>query len=969
MISYQHIRSVTYYIDSSRDPDQRLGYYTDANSEPPGRWWSPAGWQAVDGAEVSPRALERLASYRDTAAGRTLPGQRAADARAATDYSFSTPKAFSALWAVSDEDGRSRLEEAVMASVRDSLTLVHEQRLIEARRRVGGRNGEIVREAVEAPVAALYLHHTSREGDPQLHVHALLMNAAMRADGTVGAVNNEKMLERRQLLDAVYTRGLARRLEAMGVQIEPDPEHGFRIAGQPDDLIERWSSRRRQIVAAAAERGIETRDDAAQAQVLALGTRQRKADVQDRAALEERWLDDRYGRDRDLLMDAIGEAAGDGRAHDPEWARLDRPPVRRSPGRNLAAQQEALSAAVERMEAERSWWRRDQLGAVTIRLGTGRTDGGNEAVLIDRMIADGRLVEVESDGQRLMTTPHVLRQEQDIQRITHERRLERAFFSQAAQQAALADRRLSDEQKSAVEAMLTGGGVVAVEGGAGVGKTTASAGIKRACEADGKRLLVASPEWRAAGVLAGELDTDERFSVDRIINQIASGRLVPDADTVILIDEAGKMHRDQAAELLRLTEKSGAKIVMMGDTRQMAAVRPGDPLDLIVRANPAAEIRQIRRQRVDWQREASMAAQAGDMSAMIGAYAERGHVRIEATRAEAVAEIAKACCNDGGDAVALAATNRDVTALNTAIRDRAREIGLVTGPEVTIEAIPRGKNAKAVPLALATGDRLIAGAALEIGGERVENGTIFSRVEVDGDRIAMTTDAGRTYETTAGDLVRAGRQGKPPSLQHAFALTDMSSQGSTWSRTLWMPTVETARAAYVAATRHRDDLQVFIAREAVKDFADGEIGVGRRAGMVEGERADQRTDADLIAQMAQSLARRDDPRNALDVFPPPLAGPEREPEPVQSRIVGRLVSRTDPSRDAAREAVWEHARARALSLRAAAGAPPLGPQPAAHGGPSARQPEPPVPVPIQQPQPARRRHRPAREPDGPAMEM
>ncbi len=298
MISYSHISSVKYYLDSSRKPDRQMGYYADATGEPPGRWWSPAGWQAQDGALVDPLALERLAGYRDIQTGRTLPGQRASDARVATDYSFSTPKALSALWAVSDDEGRAKIEALVEDSVRSAMTIIHEKGWIEARRGKGGKK----REAVAAPVAAIFMHHTSREGDPQLHAHVVLMNAAMRADGSIGAVNNEQILEARNLIDAVYTHGLARRLEALGVQVEPSPENGFRIVGQPDDLIDMWSKRRQQSVAAAAERRIETKDDAEQARVLAMQTRGRKADVQDISQLEARWIDERWGFDRDLML-------------------------------------------------------------------------------------------------------------------------------------------------------------------------------------------------------------------------------------------------------------------------------------------------------------------------------------------------------------------------------------------------------------------------------------------------------------------------------------------------------------------------------------------------------------------------------------------------------------------------------------------------------------------------------------------
>ena len=80
-----------------------------------------------------------------------------------------------------------------------------------------------------------------------------------------------------------------------------------------------------------------------------------------------------------------------------------------------------------------------------------------------------------------------------------------------------------------------------------------------------------------------------------------------------------------------------------------------------------------------------------------------------------------------------------------------------------------------------------------------------------------------------------------------------------------MPTAESRRAAYVAATRHREDLQIFVAREAVKGFPDAEMKIGR-AGLIEAEARDLRSDDEIIANLAKALARADEPRNALDAM-------------------------------------------------------------------------------------------------------
>ena len=105
-----------------------------------------------------------------------------------------------------------------------------------------------------------------------------------------------------------------------------------------------------------------------------------------------------------------------------------------------------------------------------------------------------------------------------------------------------------------------------------------------------------------------------------------------------------------------------------------------------------------------------------------------------------------------------------------------------------------------------------------------------------------------------------------------------------------MPTAETSRAAYVAVTRHRDDLQIFVAREAVKDFSDSEMGIGRRDGLIEHEKEDKRSADQIIQQLGRSLGRQDEPRNALDVLgikPNNVQPPEKKAEMSKQQAGGQ----------------------------------------------------------------------------------
>ena len=367
--------------------------------------------------------------------------------------------------------------------------------------------------------------------------------------------------------------------------------------------------------------------------------------------------------------------------------------------------------------------------------------------------------------------------------------------------------------------------------------------------------------------MARELEEERKYSVDRIIKQVKAGKLVLTKNDVILVDESGKLHRELAVQLLDIGAQSGAKIIMLGDTKQMTSVKAGSPYELIAKAHPATEIRQIRRQKVEWMRAASMVSQAGQSDKALAAYNNNGHVHVLPTTDETIDLLADAFRESKGQAIAITANNRDVASINVALRREAKAIGLITGPEITVAAIPRGKNAKPVVLKIARGDRLICGAQLDFGnGQIVENGTIFSHVEIHDDWIYLTTDDDRHFRTTLEQLQASGRDGDLPALQHAFCLTTMSSQGGTWDNVLWFASAESARASYVALTRHREDLQIFISRETVRNYGDISLSVGAAGLQDADDIADDRTDVEIIKIVGKSLSRQDESRNALDML-------------------------------------------------------------------------------------------------------
>ena len=101
-------------------------------------------------------------------------------------------------------------------------------------------------------VIGSFPQHTSRDGDPQLHIHNLVLNRVMRErDGAWRTLDSKALYEHRgaaaAIASLVMESALSREFGVGWVQ-RPDG-HGREIAGVPRELMEQFSSRRHSISA------------------------------------------------------------------------------------------------------------------------------------------------------------------------------------------------------------------------------------------------------------------------------------------------------------------------------------------------------------------------------------------------------------------------------------------------------------------------------------------------------------------------------------------------------------------------------------------------------------------------------------------------------------------------------------------------------------------------------------------------
>jgi conjugative relaxase-like TrwC/TraI family protein len=134
--------------------------------------------------------------------------------RAGTDFTFSAPKSVSLTALVG---GDTRLEVAHRIAVEKTLVLI-ESRYAQTRITKDKKVAEVKTGSL---VVSQFDHIESRELDPHLHTHALVMNLTQAENGKWYANDNDRIFQNKKHLGTIYQAYLAAEVERQGYEIEP----------------------------------------------------------------------------------------------------------------------------------------------------------------------------------------------------------------------------------------------------------------------------------------------------------------------------------------------------------------------------------------------------------------------------------------------------------------------------------------------------------------------------------------------------------------------------------------------------------------------------------------------------------------------------------------------------------------------------------------------------------------------------
>lgn len=806
-----HWRTPDYY---TQQVAQGAEDYYSGKGEAPGTWTGRGAAQLGLAGQLDDGELQALFERRHPIKGDQLGRPPGVDSVKGIDVQMAVPKSVSTLWALADDYGQPEVGAAVWEATNGAGRAALDYLERHACTSRAGKGGHI-RLKGEGFIGAAFPHRFSRAGDPQVHVHFLIANMTRCGDPERGVPDGWRTLDARDIYrhqvvaGYVFQAELRERLtRELGVEWSEVHKGAAEVVGVPRPLSLALSQRRGQILDALDGRAGTARE----AEIAALTTRKGKREF-DLTEQRTHWraVAEEHGFGPDEFADTIGRAA---------FRDFDR--------QEIAETVEALIGPNGLTRERSTFTRRELVQDLAAAHGRGGSVGRIEE-LADRLIASDQIVAVDgpanaaarlrgrSTGERaetLFTTADMLS-------------IEAAMVDQAAgrvgegvgvvRSASVESGRfarrpgglvLSDEQQQMIQRLVTSGhGIEVVRARAGTGKTTAIDAARELWEREGYRVIGGALAGRAADELQARGGIDS-YTIHGLLQDLDRGGDWGLGDrTVLVVDEAGMVGSRQLSRLLDHAAEANAKVVLIGDERQLAAVEAGGGFAAIADRLGAIELTEVYRQQHAWDRAALDQLRHGDISQWVAAYDQHGRL-VPCQGAndqlhQLVADWYVATQEQGLIETQMFAATRDeahaLNQLGRAARAAAGELDDAT-------ALTVGDRL------FADGDRVLAlrnewvRTADRPGKHRLRNGNRGTVTAIDRDAGALHVRLDHGPEVVlTNDYLADGR------LSHGYAQTIHKAQGMTIRNDFVLGSPDLARElGYVAASRHTDSSRFYV---------------------------------------------------------------------------------------------------------------------------------------------------------------
>ncbi len=839
-------------------------YYSSSGKEPPGTWYVG---RKQDGSRASNLGLidgEIFSSTKDRndveRFAKLINGlhpdndeklvQNAGKENriALHDFTLSVPKSISVIWSQADEPLKKAIEAAQDKGVRTFLDFMSSKSYTRT-----GKEG--VKKEPTPLIGSLFNHGSSRENDPQLHKHCVIFNICERSDGKTGALETKEMMRWQGAATSLYHSNLAWEIRKLGFGIEKKVNL-FDVDGVPEDVCLAFSTRRQKIVKAVEKKLKELGMDP-DARLASRGMFQA-------ATIETRNQKSELTREQ-LIKIWHERGAALGFTEKEVTALMSEAPAAELSDEKL--REEARLAVLEITENNAIFKEAALVTKIAVRL-VGRASSKQILNAVEMVkekdllstysnrrtsnegLSEKQIIEAEDSKELVFTTREMLVLERQMLKLA-DRNDGKHVLGEVTLPA-----NLDPEQRiAALRATQDLNAVSVIEDAAGAGKTFAVAAISRAYEATGYEISGLASSWAAALNLKEVAGLKNGHAITGWLKSVETGKLSLNEKSLIVLDEAGMIGSSDMHHILELCEKSGAKVILLGDRLQQKSVAAGDPLRLIAQQNGTSRLDVVRRQNNQKERDAVNMFFVGQAKAGLDIYAKKLHLHAnedETNKAIIKSWQSSRLSHQGKTHLLLAIDKKSVHELNL-LAHEARKAAGELGESVQVKTMDCKGDER---VELSVNDRIVFRTNDKTQG-------VFNRVEgmieqIKGDKLYVRTKDDALVEVDTG-IDKWQHKDGGLALQHAYAMTVFSSQGLTVDRVIVKDALGVFRAsAGVAMSRHRDHCEIHVDKLA------------RYQSKMAGLAADQWhpfgefEDAECIARMGTAWSSEREKKSTLD---------------------------------------------------------------------------------------------------------
>jgi len=577
------------------------------------------------------------------------------------DLTFSAPKSVSLLSYTDDriEDAHNRAVERALIELETHYSYT----------RKADENGDILITQSDNLVMARINHYESRELDPQLHSHIVLMNLTKGDDEKWRSIEAGKIFQDQLFIGQFYRNEIAKELRKIGYEIDvTDHEKGlFEIKGVSKEICEEFSTRRQQVLEAKEKYEDYSISEAKKSELACLDSRKTKSD----SKIEE------IRKDIEIRLSSYGKTLDEIKRDSLNLLSDSAPDF--TPA-------ECIRLAIDDLTDKQSAFTEKEVIERALKGGIGSYTAEQLREEFQTQ-SDIQILGMEGNYSSLFFTTHEIKNtEQNIIDWAQEGRnrsdsaIPREKMKQHFARIKEEGKTLTAGQRSAVEMVCTTKDRISlIQGDAGAGKSFAMGTVKETLEAEGIIVKGFAPTGKATQEL--EAAGVQSMTVDKFLcsqyhqNQTGKGE-------VWLVDEAGMMGSRKMWAFLQKAAEHNAKVVLIGDTKQFQSVEQGKIFQDLQDHSfvSKTEITEVKRQQTDHAKAVVAAIKKEDFSQAFMILEEQKGFREIKSREERFNHITAEYLKDQGNSVnsvVLTSNNTDKNEINRLIRSELARIGTV----------------------------------------------------------------------------------------------------------------------------------------------------------------------------------------------------------------------------------------------------------------------------------------------------